>query len=446
MYYLVVYVTAHKYYKIFAMSRRIQKVRAFEFLDSRGNPTIAVEVETESGIRGISIVPAGASKGKNEAVELRDGDKRYNGKGVKKAVENVVDKISRAIGGRDVTHQREIDTVLIELDGTENKSKLGANAILGVSLACAKAGANCLGIELFEYLGGKSGYILPVPLCNVINGGEHAGWNIDFQEYMIVPVGFRSFSDAIRCASEIFHKIKSLAQEKGWPIGVGDEGGFALPLKDNKQALEIISKATEKAGYKLGDEVFFAIDLASSSFYDEIKKTYQLKKEGKELDSDGMIDYIVKLIQEYPIISVEDPLSESDWEGWEKLTKILREKNIQIVGDDIFTTNPKIFSQGIKKGIANAILVKLNQIGTLTETIEVINMAKFSGYKTIISHRSGDTEDTFIADLAVAVNSGQIKTGSLSRSERIAKYNRLIYIESKYKTEFAGKKILQNFH
>jgi enolase len=419
----------------------ISDVRAFEFLDSRGNPTVAVEVQTKGGGKGLAIVPSGASKGKKEAVELRDGDpKRFFGKGVKKAVENVNTTIRKAILGMRADKQREIDELLISLDGTKNKSNLGANAILGVSIACAKAAANTLKIEVFEYIGGTFGSTLPVPLCNVINGGEHAGWNVDFQEYMIVPAGFSSFHDAIRCASEIFQTIKKILSEQGIIPAVGDEGGFAPPLKDNESALETLIFATEKAGYTPADNVFFALDLAASSFYNEKEKLYILKKEGKKMNTDELSEKIIRICEKYPIISVEDPLAEDDWDGWKKLTQYLTQKGIQVVGDDIFVTNPEIFEKGIKEKIANAILVKVNQIGTLTETFEVLNMAKRTGYSTVISHRSGDTEDTFISDLAVGVNAGQIKTGSLSRSERVAKYNRLIYIEGTGKAKFIGKK------
>ncbi len=424
----------------------IADVRSFEFIDSRGNPTVAVEVETKGGGKGLAIVPSGASKGKKEAVELRDEDpKRFLGKGVKKAVENVNTTIRKAILGLRADKQREIDEILISLDGTKNKSALGANAILGVSIACAKSAANTLKMEVFEYIGGAFGSTLPVPLCNVINGGEHAGWNVDFQEYMIVPAGFSSFQDAIRCASEIFQTIKKILSEKGIIPAVGDEGGFAPPLKDNESALETLILATEKAGYIPADNVFFALDVAASSFYNEREKIYTLKKEGKKMNTDELSEKIIRICEKYPIISVEDPLSEDDWDGWKKLTQYLTQKGIQVVGDDIFVTNPEIFAKGIKEKIANAILVKVNQIGTLTETFEVINMAKRTGYSTVISHRSGDTEDTFISDLAVGVNAGQIKTGSLSRSERVAKYNRLIYIEEMGKAKFIGKKAFPKY-
>lgn len=420
----------------------IKNVRGFEFLDSRGNPTVSVEVELESGEVGFAIVPSGASKGKNEALELRDGDKRYFGKGVRKALANV-EKLFQVV--RNFQDQKSIDLKMIELDGTWNKSNIGANAILGISLAYAKACAKHMKIELFEYLGlGNKKFSIPVPLCNVINGGEHAGWNVDIQEYMVVPVGFDSFEDAIRCSSEIFHTIKKILSEKSISVGVGDEGGFAIPAKNNEEPLQILTQAVEKAGYKLKDQVFFALDVASSSFYDEKEKLYVLKREGKKFDSYHMIEYISKLCEKYPLISVEDPMAEDDWEGWKNITNLLGKK-IQLVGDDVFVTNPKIFQRGIYNGIANSILVKVNQIGTLTETFEVLNMAKESSYSCIISHRSGDTEDTFIADLSVGTDSKQIKTGSLSRSERIAKYNRLIYIEKKYGVKFSGKEAFLKF-
>lgn len=422
----------------------IKSINGFEFLDSRGNPTIAVEVELESGERALAIVPAGASKGKNEALEIRDGEKRYFGKGVRKAIANIK-WISQNLKVKDALDQRGIDMSMLELDGTQEKSKLGANAILGISLACAKVSAVHLKLELFEYIGrifGNNNFSIPVPLCNVVNGGEHAGWNVDFQEYMVVPVGFDSFEDAIRCASEIFHTIRKYLSERSISVGVGDEGGFAIPAKNNEEPLQILVHAVEKAGYSLGDQVWFALDLASSSFYDETKKIYNLRREGRSISSDDMIDYMIRLCERYPIISIEDPLSETDWDGWRKITAVLGSK-VQIVGDDIFVTNPRIFKRGIESKLANSILVKVNQIGTLTETFEVVRMAKQNGYATIISHRSGDTEDTFIADLAVGVDSRQIKTGSLSRSERISKYNRLIYIESKFGVKYAGKSAFQ---
>jgi enolase len=420
-------------------STKIIKVSAFEFLDSRGNPTVAVEVITEGGGKGLFIVPSGASKGKREALELRDGDSRFGGKGVRKAIENIEKKIAPHILGMPADEQEKIDKILLDIDRTKNKSFLGANAILGVSIACAKAAADTFGLELYEYLGGKIARFLPVPLSNIINGGEHAGWNVDFQEYMIVPAGFDSFEEAIRSASEIFHTLKKIIVDDGNLPLVGDEGGFAPLFPDNVSPLELLLKATERAGYKPGEQILFALDIASSSFYDSKRKLYILRREKKELSTDEFIDYIISICSKYPIISVEDPLSEDDWEGWKKITPALKAKGIQVVGDDVFVTNPEIFSNGIREGIASAILVKVNQIGTLSETFQVINTAKVFGYSTIISHRSGDTEDTFIADLAVASNSCQIKTGSLSRSERTAKYNRLIYIEQKGNLTFPGK-------
>lgn len=422
----------------------LKVVRGFEFLDSRGNPTVSVEVELEGGDVGLAIVPSGASKGKKEALELRDGDKRYFGKGVRKALANL-EKLFQAL--KNVHDQKSLDLKMIELDGTWNKSNIGANAILGLSLAYAKACAKHMKVELFEYLGnifGNKKFSIPVPLCNVINGGEHAGWNVDIQEYMIVPVGFDSFEDAIRCSSEIFHTIKKILSEKSISVGVGDEGGFAIPARNNEEPLQILTQAVEKSGYKLKEHVFFALDVASSSFYDEKEKLYVLKREGKKLDSYHMIEYISNLCEKYPMISIEDPMAESDLEGWKNITQLLG-KRIQLVGDDVFVTNPKIFQTGIDNGIANSILVKVNQIGTLTETFEVLNMAKKAGYSCVVSHRSGDTEDTFIADLSVGTDSKQIKTGSLSRSERIAKYNRLIYIEKKYGVKFSGKEAFLKF-
>ncbi len=432
--------SAGRYNTLHGDSLCIEDIMPFEFLDSRGNPTVAVEVLLSGGARGLAIVPSGASRGKREALELRDGDKkRFHGKGVTKALKNIREKILPKLKGVRADNQHIIDGIMLSVDGTRNKSSLGANSILAVSLAVAKASANALGVELFEYLGGKYAKSIPVPLCNVINGGEHAGWNIDFQEYMLVPVGFGSFHDAIRCASEIFHTLKKIIVENGWSVAVGDEGGFAPPLDSNKTALELLMRAVEKSKYKVGDEVFFALDVASSSFWDEKKKKYVLRREGKTLDSDDMAEYIIRLCEEFPIISVEDPMSEDDWDGWKKITSVLCDRGVQVVGDDVFVTNPEIFQRGISEGVGTAILVKVNQIGTLWETLEVIDMAKRFGYSTIISHRSGDTEDTFIADLAVGVSAGQIKTGSLSRSERIAKYNRLIYIEETKGLPYAGK-------
>ncbi|MFH1824942.1 MAG: phosphopyruvate hydratase [Candidatus Firestonebacteria bacterium] len=407
-----------------------------EILDSRGNPTVEVDVVLKSGILGRFAVPSGASTGENEALELRDGDKsRYNGKGVKKAVNNVNNIIAKEIIGMDSTRQEEIDKKMIKLDGTETKSKLGANAILGVSIACAKASANALGLPLFEYLGGKQARVLPVPMMNILNGGKHADNNVDIQEFMIMPVGANSFSEALRMGAETFHSLKKILISKGHSTNVGDEGGFAPNLSSNEEALEVIVSAIEKSGYKPGKDIVLCIDSAASSFYKDGK--YILKSEKKqENTSKDMIEFYGRLFSKYPIKSLEDGLEENDWDGWKKLTEKYG-KVVQLVGDDIFVTNPKIFKRGIKEKVANSILIKVNQIGTLTETLETIKLAKKFNYTTVISHRSGETEDTTIADMAVAVNSGQIKTGSVCRSERIAKYNQLLRIE-----EILGKKAI----
>lgn len=411
------------------MSDIIVDVIGREIIDSRGNPTVEVDVVLESGVIGKAAVPSGASTGDNEAIELRDGDKsRYLGKGVLKAVKNVNEVIKEKLIGESVLNQAKIDKMLIELDGTPNKGNLGANAILGVSLAVAKAAANLLGIPLYRYIGGTNAKVLPTPMCNVLNGGKHAESNVDFQEFMIVPVGATSFREAIRMAAETFHSLKKVLSSKGLFTGVGDEGGFAPNLQSNRQAVEVIIEAIEKAGYKPGKDICIALDPAASEFYNTEKKVYVLKGEGKELTSEKMVELFEDWVKSYPIISIEDGMSEHDWEGWKMLTERLGNK-IQLVGDDIFVTNPRIFREGIIKGIANSILIKLNQIGTLTETLETIDLARQAGYTYVISHRSGETEDTTIADLAVATNSGQIKTGSLSRTDRIAKYNQLIRIE-----------------
>ena len=411
------------------MSDVIVDVIGREILDSRGNPTVEVDVVLDSGVIGRAAVPSGASTGDNEAVELRDGDKsRYLGKGVLNAVKNVNEVIKNEIVGMSVFNQVEIDNKLIALDGTPNKSKLGANAILGVSLAVAKAASNLLGIPLYRYIGGTNPKVIPTPMCNVLNGGKHAESNVDFQEFMIVPINANSFREAIRMAAETFHSLKKVLSSKGLFTGVGDEGGFAPNLQSNRQAVEIIIEAIEKAGYKPGKDIAIALDPAASEFYDPSKKVYQLKGEGKELSSEKMVDLLEEWVNSYPIISIEDGMSEHDWDGWKLLTDRIGKK-IQLVGDDIFVTNPKILREGIIKGIANSILIKLNQIGTLTETLDTIELARSAGYTYVISHRSGETEDTTIADLAVATNSGQIKTGSLSRTDRLAKYNQLIRIE-----------------
>jgi len=397
-----------------------------EVLDSRGNPTVEAEVYLEDGSSGKAIVPSGASTGSREALELRDKDeKRYKGKGVIQAVKNINEIIAPELIGLESFDQYLIDKTMLEIDGTENKSRLGANAILAVSLAVARASANSLGIPLYSYLGGIRARELPVPLMNVINGGKHADNPLDFQEYMIVPLG-PSFKESLRWAVEVFHTLKSILKSKNLNTNVGDEGGFAPYIETNEEPLSILVDAIKKAGFEPGKDIALALDPAASEFYED--KKYVLKAEGKSLSSDEMISFLEYLIEKYPIVSIEDGLSEEDWDGWQKLTEKLGKK-IQLVGDDIFVTNPKILAEGIEKGIANAILIKVNQIGTLTETFDTIRLAQQSGYKTVISHRSGETEDTFIADLAVAVNSGQIKTGSASRTDRIAKYNQLLRIE-----------------
>jgi len=417
----------------------IYDVYAREVLDSRGNPTIEVEVTLESGYTGRAIVPTGASTGEREALELRDNDpKRYKGKGVKKAVDNVNNIIAPKIEGFDALDQIMVDNLLIELDGTENKSNLGANAILGVSLAVARAASEYLGLSLYRYIGGIHARELPVPMMNVINGGAHAQNKLDAQEFMIVPAGADCFKEAIRMGAEVFHTLKGVLKDKGFATGVGDEGGFAPDLNHTKEALDMLVLAIEKAGYKPGEDIFIALDPAASGFFKDGK--YYL--DGNAWGHDEIIDFYESIIKDYPIISIEDGLAENDWDGWKKFTDRCGSQ-IQIVGDDIFVTNPKIFAEGIQKGIANSILIKLNQIGTLTETLTTIEMAKRAGYTCVISHRSGETEDTFIADMAVATNVGQIKTGSASRSERIAKYNQLLRIEEELGSSavFGGKKV-----
>ncbi len=402
----------------------ILDIVAREILDSRGNPTIEVDCITESGAFGRAQVPSGASTGKHEALELRDGENRYNGKGVLKAVQNVNDIIAPEITGEDVLDQANIDRILIELDGTENKSNLGANAILGVSLAVAKAGADFLGLPLYRYIGGTGARVLPVPMCNIINGGKHADNNLDIQEFMIVPKGAPSFREALRYASEIFHTLKNILKENDYFTGVGDEGGFAPSLPGNEEAIKLIIQAIEKAGYRPGEDVYLAIDSAASSFYKDGKYHF----DGKVVSSEELIGIYKEWVDKYPLFSIEDGLAEDDWDGWVIMNRELGDK-IQIVGDDIFVTNIKRIKKGIEKNIANAVLIKLNQIGTLTETIDAINLTHKAGWKTVVSHRSGETADTTIAHLAVAMNTGQIKTGSLSRSERIEKYNELLRIE-----------------
>ena len=407
----------------------IVDVYAREVLDSRGNPTVEVEVTTESGAYGRAIVPSGASTGEYEALELRDKDQsRYLGKGVLKAVENVNDVIAPEIIGYDVTSQMLIDQVMIQLDSTKNKEKLGANAILGVSLACAKAEADYYDMPLYRYLGGTYGHVLPTPMMNILNGGAHADWCIDIQEIMIVPVSCKTFKKALQMASEVFHHLKEVLKSRGLVTAVGDEGGYAPKLNSNEDALNVVLEAIQKAGYLPGKDIYLALDVASSEFYNSEKKVYELKSENKTLTSEEMIAFLEKLVHTYPIISIEDGLDQNDWAGWKQLTKRLGKK-VQLVGDDLFVTNTMRLTRGIKEGVANAILIKLNQIGTLTETLAAIEMAKRAGYTAIISHRSGESEDTTIADIAVGLNAGQIKTGSLSRTDRIAKYNQLLRIE-----------------
>ena len=412
---------------------RISSVEAIEILDSRGNPTIQVKVTAENGVCGIASVPSGASTGSFEAVELRDGDKtRYMGKGVQKAVENVNKKISKKIEGLDIYNQKQIDEELIKLDDTPNKSNLGANAILGVSLAVAKTASNSLGMELYRYIGGINAMELPIPMMNILNGGKHSDNNISIQEFMIMPVGDITFSERLRRGAEIYHTLKKVLKESGHSVGVGDEGGFAPNLKNEEEALEAIMEAIKKAGYQPGKDIKLALDIASTEMYDEAKKIgkdgYYFWKTDIFKTKQEMIEYIIALCNKYPIISVEDGLAEEDWESWQILTQKIGDK-VQLVGDDLFVTNRNRLARGIEKHVANSILIKLNQIGTLTETLETIREAKKHGYNTIISHRSGETEDTTIADLAVAVNAGQIKTGAPCRTDRVAKYNRLLTIE-----------------
>ena len=407
----------------------ITDIYAREVLDSRGNPTVEVEVWTENDSFGRALVPSGASTGIFEAVELRDGDKeRYLGKGVMKAVDNVNDIIAEEIIGMDVFEQTEIDKLMIELDGTPNKGKLGANAILGVSMAVARAAADELGMPIYQYIGGINAKVLPVPMLNILNGGEHADNNVDIQEFMVMPVGAPSFREALRMGTEIFHNLRAVLKSKGLNTSVGDEGGFAPNLSSNEEALKTIVEAIEKAGYKPGEDVMLALDVAASGMYDEDKKTYNLAGEGRVLSVEQMIDYYEDLVNKYPIISIEDGLAEDDWDGWKLLTERLG-KRIQLVGDDLFVTNTERLKKGIDLGITNSVLVKLNQIGTLTETLDTIEMARINGYTAVISHRSGETEDTTIADLVVATNAGQIKTGAPSRTDRVAKYNQLLRIE-----------------
>jgi len=418
---------------------KITEVRAYEVLDSRGNPTIAVDVLLESGAIGSAMVPSGASTGTREAIELRDGDKaRYLGKGVLKAVENVKTAIRSAVLGMDADDQAAVDRKMIELDGTDNKGRLGANAILGVSLATAHAAANDAGKPLYAYLNRSGEFLLPVPMMNIVNGGAHADNSVDMQEFMILPVGAPSFREALRYGAEIFHALKKVLAEQGLGTGVGDEGGFAPNLPSNESAIGVILEAIERAGYKAGEDIYLGLDVASSEFHQD--GIYSLESEGKRFASDEFANYLAAWVDKYPIITIEDGMAENDWDGWNTLTGRLG-KRIQLVGDDLFVTNPAILKQGIEAKIANSILIKVNQIGTLTETLEAIAMAHQAGYTAIVSHRSGETEDTTIADLAVATCSGQIKTGSLSRSDRVAKYNRLLKIEEQLgdKARYAGR-------
>ena len=417
----------------------ISRIDALEVLDSRGNPTVAVFVYLESGIVERAIVPSGASTGTKEALELRDRDNRYRGKGVVRAINNVKEKIAPALIGKDVREQALIDKIMIDLDGTPNKSKLGANAILGVSLAVLKAAALYEGIPLYRYLGGIDANLLPVPMFNVLNGGVHADNNVDFQEYMLVPAGLNSYSEALRCGAEIYHTLKDILKDRGLSTAVGDEGGFAPNLSNNEEPLSLLLEAAERAGYRPAEEVFFALDLAASSFYKD--GLYELKSEGKKLNSEEMVELLSNLVEKYPIISIEDGLSEEDWPGWRLLYEKLGEK-IQIVADDLTVTNPSIIERGIREGAFNSVLIKLNQIGSVSETLMAIEITKTAGMAPCISHRSGETEDTTIADLAVAKRTGMIKTGAPCRSERLAKYNRLLEIESELGNiaEFIGLK------
>ncbi|MDR1088963.1 MAG: phosphopyruvate hydratase [Coriobacteriales bacterium] len=407
----------------------IEDVYGREVLDSRGNPTVEVEVVLDDGSFGRAAVPSGASTGALEAVELRDADNpRYLGRGVATAVDHVNEEIADALIGLDASDQRSIDAELLEVDGTENKGKLGANAILGASLAVARAASESCELTFYSYIGGVNAHVLPTPMMNVLNGGAHASNNVDFQEFMILPVGAQSFAEGLRWCSEIYHTLKKILTERGLAAGVGDEGGFAPDLQSNEEPLQLLFEAVNRAGYTPGDQILFALDPAATEFYDARRERYVLKGEGRELTSDAMVEYWVELTEKYPIISLEDGLAEDDWAGWELLTKKLG-RTIQLVGDDIFVTNKKLLEQGIERKVANAILIKLNQIGTLTETLDTIERAKEAGYTCVISHRSGETEDTTIADLAVATNAGQIKTGAPARSDRVAKYNQLIRIE-----------------
>ncbi|MBQ8372228.1 MAG: phosphopyruvate hydratase [Clostridia bacterium] len=424
----------------------IKNVIGREILDSRGNPTVEVDVILESGHRGRASVPSGASTGIYEACELRDNDSRYLGKGVQRAVANVNGEIAGALIGKNVFDQRDIDRLLIELDGTDNKSRLGANAILGASLACAKAAAQALGVGLYRYLGGEKAVVLPVPMMNILNGGAHASNNVDIQEFMIMPVSAPTWSEAMRRCAEVFHTLKSVLKGKNIPVtGVGDEGGYAPMLEKDEDALAMIVAAIERAGYKPGEDFMIAIDAASSEWYDEALDAYHLPKDGRILTREQLVDMWVDFTKKYPIVSLEDGMGETDWEGWTMLTEAIGNR-VQLVGDDLFVTNTERLSRGIQRGVANSILIKVNQIGTLSEAIDAISMANEAGYSAILSHRSGETEDTTIADIAVAVNAGQIKTGAPSRSERVAKYNQLLRIEEELggKARYLGRDVFSN--
>jgi len=420
-------------------------LHARQILDSRGNPTIEVEVILDTGVMGRASVPSGASTGQREAIELRDGNKKkYMGKGVEKAIKNIHEKIAPAILGFEVTDQVLIDQIMIELDGTKNKAKLGANAILGVSLAVAKAAASDADLPLYQYIGGANAKELPVPMMNVLNGGAHADNNVDIQEFMIMPVGAKSFSKALRMGTEIFHHLKTVLKKRNYNTAVGDEGGFAPDLKSNEEAIEVLLEGIKAAGYKAGKDILLALDVAASELYSNKKYVLAAGKKAK-LSSDEMIDYLERLVKKYPIVSIEDGLSENDWSGWKRLSQRIGDK-VQIVGDDVFVTNTDILEKGIQDGVCNSILIKVNQIGTLTETLNAVEMAKRAGYTAVISHRSGETEDTTIADIAVAVNAGQIKTGSLCRTDRVAKYNQLLRIEEMLGETgvFNGRKVFYN--
>lgn len=420
-------------------------VKSREILDSRGNPTVEVEVFTENGFAGRAAVPSGASTGRYEAVELRDGDdSRYLGKGVEKAVGHVEEEIAKAVIGVEVSDQRYIDDLMIELDGTDNKSRLGANAILGVSMAAAKAAAAETGLSLYRYIGGANAHILPVPMMNILNGGSHADNSIDFQEFMIMPLNADRFSEGLRMGTEVFHHLKNVLQSKGYSTNVGDEGGFAPNIKSNQEAIEVILEAIEKAGYKPGDDFYIAMDAAASEFYDRENGVYHFSQsDGSKLSSDEMVEYWKNWVDKYPIFSIEDGLDEDDWEGWTKLTDTIGQK-VQLVGDDLFATNVERLEKGIIEGAGNSILIKVNQIGTLSETIDAVGLATINAFTSVISHRSGETEDVTIADLAVGLNTGQIKTGSASRSDRIAKYNQLLRIEEELGSSsiYLGKALL----